>query len=373
MRTIIFLIQKEFIQIFRNRTLLPIMFVAPIAQMLVLVFAANMNMRDIDFCVYDGDGSMTSTRLISKFEGSPFFVSRGQVNSADLAEEMLKQGKVDLLINISDGLERGLMTKGTAKVQFLVDGINSASAVLMAAYAQNILVDFNRNISAQFGAQGQSASMIPDIDVVYNHWYNPELDFKIFMVPGILVILVTMVGWILAGFNIVREKELGTIEQINVTPVRKYQFIVGKLVPFWIIAMFELAFGLFLGKLIFHIPILGSLGLLFAFAGLYLFVALAIGLFISTVSKTQQQVMFVSFFFILTFILMSGIFTPVESMPAWADVFNYFNPVAYFMRVIRMILLKGSEFADVAKDFILIAIFGVTMLSLATWRYKKRA
>ncbi len=373
MRTIIFLIQKEFIQIFRNRTLLPIIFIAPIVQMLVLVFAANMNMRDIDFCVYDGDGSMTSTSLISKFEGSPFFVSNGHVNSSDLAEEMLQNGEVDLVINIADGLERGLMTEGTAKVQVLVDGINSASAVLMAAYAQNILVDFNKNIIAQIGASGQNASMMPRINVVYNHWYNPELDFKIFMVPGILVILVTMVGWILAAFNIVREKVLDTIEQINVTPIKKYQFILGKLAPFWFIAMFELAFGLFIGKIIFHIPILGSLGLLFAFAGLYLIVALSIGLFISTISQNQQQVMFVSFFFMLTFILMSGIFTPVESMPHWADIFNYFNPIAYFMRVIRMIVLKGSEFSDVSLDFLLISIFGLLMISLATWRYRKRA
>ena len=214
---------------------------------------------------------------------------------------------------------------------------------------------------------------LPQIKIVYNHWYNPELDFKIFMVPGILVILVTMVGWILAGFNIVREKEMGTIEQINVTPIKKYHFIIGKMVPFWLIAMFELAFGLFLGKLIFAIPIVGSLGLLFAFAGLYLIVALAIGLFISTISQTQQQVMFVSFFFMLTFILMSGIFTPVESMPEWAGIFNYFNPIAYFMRVIRMIVLKGAEFSHVKIDFILIAIFGFVMLFLATWQYKKQA
>ena len=373
MRTIAFLIQKEFLQIFRNKTLLPIIFVAPLLQMLVLVFAANMNMRDIDFCVFDQDGSSTSTSLIAKFENSPFFISSGQVSSYKLAEELLQLGEVDLVIRISDGMERDLINGGFSNVLFLVDGINNAAAVLVAAYSQNILMDFNKELVPEYAQSSTEIGLPPQISVVYNHWYNPELDFKIFMVPGILVILVSMIGWILAGFNIVREKELGTIEQINVTPIKKHHFIIGKLVPFWIIAMFELAFGLFLGKLIFHIPILGSLGLLFAFAGLYLIVALAIGLFISTVSQTQQQVMFVSYFLLLVFILMSGIFTPTESMPKWAGIFNYFNPIAYFMRVIRMIVLKGSEFSHVSRDFLLVAIFGFVMLALATWRYKKRA
>ena len=152
MRTLKFLIQKEFLQIFRNKVLLPIMFIAPIVQMLVLVFAANMNMRDIDFVVLDEDGSLTSTRLISKFEGSPFFVSAGHVNRFELADQMLKNGDVDLIIRISDGMERELMTTGGSDIQYLVDGINSASAVLMSAYAQNILMDFNQSILPQIAS-----------------------------------------------------------------------------------------------------------------------------------------------------------------------------------------------------------------------------
>ena len=372
MRTIGFLIQKEFLQIFRNRTLLPIMFVAPIVQMLVLVFAADLNMKDIDFCIYDADGSLTSSQLISKFEGSPFFVSSGEVSDPGIADEFLKEGKVDMVINIPQGLERGIYNKETQKIQFLVNSINNASAVLIAAYSRNILMDFNQNLLPEItGLPERGSSM--GINLVYNHWYNPELDFKIYMVPGILVILVTIVGWILTALNIVREKESGTVEQINVTPIRKYHFIMGKLIPFWIIAMIELAFGLFLGKLIFNIPILGSIWLLFAFAGLFLIVALSIGLFISAISQTMQQVMFVNFFFLLTFTLMSGIFTPVDSMPEWAHVFNQFNPLAYFMKVIRMIVLKGSEFQHVAVDFLKIGVFGFVMLALATWRYRKVA
>jgi ABC-2 type transport system permease protein len=169
----------------------------------------------------------------------------------------------------------------------------------------------------------------------------------------------------------VREKEMGTTEQINVTPIRKYQFIIGKLLPFWIIALFELAFGLAIGKLLFDIPIVGSLSLLFFVAAVYLFVVLGIGLFVSTVTETQQQVMFIAFFFMLLFILMSGIFTPVESMPDWAHYINIINPVAYFMKIIRMILLKGSIFTDIYKEFFSLLLYGILVISLAVWRYRK--
>jgi ABC-2 type transport system permease protein len=193
------------------------------------------------------------------------------------------------------------------------------------------------------------------------------------MLPGILVILVSIIGLILTALNVVREKEAGTIEQINVTPIRKYQFITGKLVPFWIIAMFELGFGLLIGKLIFNLPILGNIALLYLFAGVYLLVVLGLGLFLSTLAYSQQQVMFLSFFFMLLFILMSGIFTPAESMPLWAQKVNVLNPFAYFMKVIRMIILKGSGFRDILNELASITILGMVMLSLAIWRYRKVA
>jgi len=210
------------------------------------------------------------------------------------------------------------------------------------------------------------------IEIKSRHWFNPELDFKVYMVPGILVLLVSMIGWILTALNIVREKEIGTIEQINVTPVRKYQFLLGKLAPFWLIAMFELAFGLLLGRILFGVPIIGSVGLLFLFTAVYMLAPLGIGLLFSSLSNNQQQVMFLTFFFNLTFIMMSGLFTPVESMPNWAQYVNYLNPLAYFMPVIRMVLLKGSDFLDVLPNLIGIAIYSVVVLYLASLAYRKR-
>jgi ABC-2 type transport system permease protein len=193
------------------------------------------------------------------------------------------------------------------------------------------------------------------------------------MLPGILVVLVTLIGMFLTAINLVREKEMGTIEQINVTPIHKYQFIAGKLIPFWCIALVELGIGLTIGKVFFHLPIIGNVALLFGFASVYLLAVMGIGLFLSTVSSTQQQVMFLAFFFMITFILMSGIFTPVETMPDWAQTVNMINPFAYFMRVIRMVILKGSGFHDIRMEFGAMFIYALVILSLAVWRYRKVA
>ncbi len=371
MRTIAVLIRKEFIQILRNRIMIPAMIVAPLIQMFILVYAANMNMRDIDFSILDQDGTTTSAKLAARFSSSPFFSNAGSVFNIQEAENLLREDRADLIIHIPPGFESKIDNREKTSVQFLINGINSAAAVLTGAYSQSILLDFNRSVMAEF-SNAAMASGIGSIDLSYSHWYNPELDFKIFMVPGILVILVTLVGWLLMSLNVVREKELGTTEQINVTPIKKYQFIIGKLIPFWILAIVELGIGLTLGKLVFDVPILGSLGLLVAFTAVYLITVLGFGLFIAAISDTQQQVMFINFFFFLVFILMSGIFTAVESMPRWAIVFNTINPLAYFMRVIRMILLKGAGFAEVWRDFAAMAVFGAAMIALAVRSYRKR-
>jgi ABC-2 type transport system permease protein len=191
------------------------------------------------------------------------------------------------------------------------------------------------------------------------------------MVPGILCLLVTIIAFLLSGMNIVREKEIGTIEQINVTPIRKVQFIAGKLLPFWIIALFELAFGLTIGKLLFNIPIIGSLGLIFLSAAVYIFVILGFGLLISTMTNTQQQSMLVSFFFMVIFILMSGLFTSIESMPEWAQKLDRINPIAYFIRIMRMVMLKGSDFHDIRESFYSLVVYALAIISFAVWRYRK--
>jgi ABC-2 type transport system permease protein len=192
-------------------------------------------------------------------------------------------------------------------------------------------------------------------------------------VPGILVLLVTIIGLFLASMNIVKEKEIGTIEQLNVTPIKKHQFIIGKLLPFWIIAMFDLGLGLLIARFVFEIPMIGSIPLVFGVAGIYLILILGMGLFISTLSDTQQQSMFISWFFVMIFILLSGLFTPIENMPVWAQNLNLINPIAYFIEFMRLVLLKGSEFKDVWRLIVSLSVYAVIMISLATLRYSKSA
>lgn len=372
MKTIGFIIQKEFIQIIRDKTMLPIIIIMPFVQLIILVYAATFEMKQIDMVVVDQDLSTISRKLTSKFEGSPFFTLTSFTFSLDEANRLLAKDKADVIIHFPKGFEKELMTGNKGQVQVLINAINATSAGLTNAYAGYVIADFNQQLVSENRNYIQ-VTMAPQININYSFWYNPELNYKIYMLPGILVILVTIIGSFLAALNIVREKEMGTIEQINVTPIKKYQFIAGKLVPFWIIALIELGFGLTLGKILFDIPFVGSLPLLFGFAAVYLLVALGLGLFVSTIANTQQQVMFIIFFFLLTFILMSGIFTPVESMPKWATYVNYLNPFAYFMRVIRMVLLKGSDFADISKEFYSLLVYGGIIISLAVWRYRKTA
>ncbi|MFC2137028.1 ABC transporter permease [Bacteroidota bacterium] len=372
MRTVLFIIQKEFIQVFRNKTMLPIIFIVPIVQLLILVHAATFEIKRIDLFVVDYDLTTTSRGLLSKFEGSPFFNTLKFSFSIKEAEKAMEKDEVDMIIVIPHGFEHELISEKKSELQLLINAINGAAAGLTNAYATAIIGDYNKqiipkwiNIPADF--------KIPEINVLSSFWYNPDLNYKIYMLPGILVILVTIMGAFLTALNIVREKEMGTIEQLNVTPIKKYQLLTGKLVPFWCIAIFDLTLGLVAGRLMFDFPIVGSVGLLFGFASVYLLLAMGIGLLISTFAETQQQVMFIIFFFMLTFVLMSGIFTPEESMPLVAQKVNILNPFAYFMRAIRMITLKGSGFKDIFPEMRSLFIYAVIVLSIATYRYRKVA
>jgi ABC-2 type transport system permease protein len=211
------------------------------------------------------------------------------------------------------------------------------------------------------------------INIQESYWYNPKLNYKNYMVPGILVILVTIIGTFLSGMNIVREKEIGTIEQLNVTPIGKFQFIIGKLIPFMIIGLFEFTFGLIIGVVFFKLPVEGSVFLIYGAVIVFLFTVLGIGLLISTMNDTQQQALLVSYFFMMLFVLMSGLFTPLESMPAWAVWLNKINPVAYFLKINRMIIMKGSGFTDIYKEALSLLVLGTVIFNLAVLKYRKTA
>ncbi len=364
MKTILFLLRKEFLQIFRNRVIVAMIFVMPIIQLLILANAADYEVRNLKLQVIDQDHSSWSRQLVGHFSASPYFDLTGRVASAKKGITAIEADEADLVLQIPPGFERKLLREGTTQVHLNINAINGVKAGLASSYAQAIIGDFNREIMPVVNSpQGLSST--------FRYWYNPDMDYYTFMVPGILVLLVTLVGMFLSGLNIVKEKEIGTIEQINVSPIRKHQFIIGKLLPFWLIAQVELALGLLVGWLVFDIPIVGSLWIVFGFSSIYLLVVLGMGLLVSTITDTQQQAMFISWFFLVIFILMSGLFTPIESMPEWAQQITRFNPVAYFVDVVRLVLLKGSSWWDIRSQWIALSIFAVVINGAAILNYRK--
>ncbi len=351
--------------------MLPIIFVMPIVQLIILGNAATFEIREIETIVVDRDRSPTSRLLVDKFEASGYFrrVEAGSIGAP--AEGALLDGSADMVMRIPRHFERDLQRLGATDLQLVLDAQDAATSGVAFAYASSIIASMDREISVERRMANPAAAVPQRIGIVPASWYNPDLNYETYMVPGILVILVTMIGAFLSAMNVVREKEIGTIEQLNVTPIRKYQFIIGKLLPFLVIALFELAFGLVIAKLLFDIPMLGSLLLIFALAALYLLVVLGIGLWISTFTDTQQQAMFIAWFFMVVFILMSGLFTPIESMPQWAQELTRLNPVAYFIKIMRQVMLKEAGFEAVADEALALAVYAVLVLTLAVRQYRK--
>ncbi len=375
MRTIKFLLQKEFLQIFRNKGMLPIIFVMPIIQLMVLSFAATYELKEVDFAVVDFDQSSTSRQLIERMQATGYFELYGEYTSAGQALDELDKGNVKLVLQIPVHFQRNLNAGESAPINLSIDAVDGSSAGLIQSYTSSIIADFNReklaDVQIMNAAIGNSAGNQKLITMKPVNWYNPDLDYITFMVPGILVVLVSMIGLFLSGMNIVREREIGTIEQLNVTPITKSQFMIGKLMPFWVIGMVDLLIGLSLARFGFHIPFLGSLFTILVIAGIYLILVQSLGLFISTITHTQQQAMFIAWFMMVVFILMGGLFTPVESMPGWAQDLTLGNPVAYFIRIMRMVLLKGAGWQEVYKMvFVLIGI-AAGLLGISINRYKK--
>ena len=371
MRTIRYIIQKEFKQIFRNKAMLPIIFALPILQLVILANAATYEVKNIKFAYIDYDHTSTSRALIEKFNASTYFNVLTDFTSHKEASSAMLTGEVDVVLEIPNHFERNLLKEKTADLSITINAIDGAAAGVESGYVSQIVQGFNQEVRMSFMNPSQKVVQPMMIEAIPSFWYNITLDFKTFMVPGILVLLVTMITLFLSGMNIVREKEIGTLEQINVTPIRKSQFIIGKLFPFWVIGMGLLTIGLILAKLIFDTPMLGSLLLLYVYTSIYILVILGMGLFISNFTDTQQQAMFIAWFFIVIFILMSGLFTPIESMPRWAQIITDFNPIKYFVQVVRMVLLKGSGLMDILPQLLKTLVFAILMNALAIWSYRK--
>lgn len=371
MKTILYIIQKEFKQIFRNKGMLPIIFILPLLQLVILSNAATFEVKNIKFGYIDSDHTSTSRALIEKFNASTYFDVLTDFPSEVKASSAMLKGEVDVVLEIPHYFERDLQTEKHTNLGVTINAIDGAAAGVENVYVTQIIQGFNQHLKVDLIQVSDQQIQPINIDTIPLFWYNQTLNYKTFMVPGILVLLVTMITLFLSGMNIVREKEIGTLEQINVTPIKKSQFIIGKLFPFWVIGMSLLTIGLIIAKLIFDVPMVGSLPLLYFYTSIYILVILGIGLFISNFTDTQQQAMFIAWFFIVIFILMSGLFTPIESMPKWAQIVTEFNPIKYFVEVMRMVMLKGSGFMDILPQLLKTLLYALIMNGLSVWSYKK--
>ena len=370
MRTLKFLLRKEFLQIFRNKLILRMIFIMPVLQLIILPFAANYEMKNILLSIVDRDHSEYSRKLINKFTSSGYFKLTNLSSSYADALNVIEEDKADLIIDIPQNFEKDLLRDSQSKIMISANAINGQTAGLAVSYSNTIIREFNNEIRTEWIQQPRLNSQ-PVIEITSSNWFNPRMKYKYFIVPGVLALLVTLVGFILTSLNIVKEKETGTIEQLNVSPIKKYQFILGKLIPFWILGMVVLIIGFAVSFVIYGIFPQGSFLIGFSFAGIYLIAILGFGLLTSTFAETQQQAMFIAYFFMMIFVLLGGLFAPIENMPDWAKYLTYINPVSYLIEVMRMIVLKGSGFADLAKHFGIITMFAVVLNVLAILNYKK--
>lgn len=384
MRTLLFLLDKEFRQMLRNRQLLSTLLIAPLIQLILLPLAADYTVKDIAMTVVDNDHSTFSRKLVDKITASGYFKLAGYTTSYADGLAMVQQDKADLLLQIPPHFERDLVKENARDLYVAINAIEGTKANLGGAYLASIVADFNSDIRLQWlgpaagaAASGSTASADPDatpqIGVAAENWYNPLLNYKLYMVPAILVTLVTAMAAMQSAFNIVQEKESGTIEQINVTPIRKHWFILGKLIPFLVLGVVVFSLGIIAGWAFYGIWPLGSFAVLYGALVVYLFSMLGMGLLISTYSATQQQAMSLSFFFINIFNLMSGVFTAVDSMPAWAQYIVETFPPSHFIKIMRMVVLKGSGWSDIAYHLGAMAVIGVFLNTWAVLNYRKTA
>ncbi|HEX6912094.1 MAG TPA: ABC transporter permease [Longimicrobium sp.] len=378
MRTLRFLLRKEFLQIRRDTAMLRLLIIMPALQLLVLSSAATFEIRRTRMYLVDEDHSTVSRGLVRRMVASGRFELAGASPSVALADERMLDRDVSTILRVPAGFERDLVRTGRGTVQLVFNAEDGAAAGVLRSYATRILAAYGAELGRELrptvrtvGEGDAPAPGVPRVDVRTRGWYNAELSYTHYMVPGILVVLVTMIATAIGAMNIVREKEIGTLEQMNVTPVTKAQLIASKLLPFWIIALADLVLGLALARFVFGVPMRGSLLLVFGAAVIYLAAALGIGLWVSTVAETQQQAMFLSFAINMVYLLMSGLFTPVQSMPRWAQWIAEASPVKHFIVIMRSVLVKGADLTAIQVPLLVLAAYGVVVLTLAVRQYSK--
>lgn len=381
LRTLRVLLTKEFLQIRRDPVILRMLLIMPMVQLVLLANAATFEITTSNLWVVDRDRTPAARALVQRFTATRRFTVVGYSIDATEGDDALLDGSANAILVIPSAFERDVVRDHAATLQLVLNAENGSQAGVIQSYAAEIIGRYAEELgftllqqSRVAGAGGERMPVRghPVIEIRSRARYNTALDYKRFMVPGILVQLITLVGTLMTALNIVREKEAGTLDQLNVTPISPSVFIAAKLLPLWIIGLVEFTLGLLIAAFLFHVPMSGSLWVLYVGAMLFLFAALGVGLWVSTVSETQQQALFVTFSLIMVYILMSGLFTPVRAMPGWVQVVAQFNPLMHFIGMTRAVLLKGARVADVWRQLLALALLGTTILAVAVGRYRKR-
>ncbi len=365
-----FLLEKEFKQLLRGGLVPALLFGMPLMMMGIFPWAANMEMRNINVTVVDNDRSSYSSRLIGKVDASAYLCLESFVSDYDAAMERIERGSADLILEIPEHFERDIIHEGMAPLSISANAVNGTKGNLGSMYTTSVAMSLASEITDENRAYA-SSSDTPVVEVVSQNRFNPHMDYKVFMVPALMVMLLIMLCGLLPALNIVSEKEVGTIEQINVTPVSKFSFILAKLIPYWILGFCVLALCFLLARLFYGLAPAGSFATIYAAAGLFVLTISGFGLMISNYSETMQQATFVMMFFMIILILLSGLFTPISSMPHWAQNITIFNPTKYMMQVMRLVYLKGSPTSQLTTPFVALALFALVLNLGAILSYRK--
>ncbi|WP_085536552.1 ABC transporter permease [Massilibacteroides vaginae] len=358
------LLEKEFKQIGRDSLMPRLIVLMPVIQLIILPFAANFEMKNVNLAIVDNDRSVVTAQLTDKIISSGYFRLTALESSYENALPFMENNNADIIFEYPLAMEKDLGQEGSVTVSITANAVNGTKAGLGSSYLASIIRQYNLE-------QTLSTATAP-VQIKSTHLFNHHLDYKAYMVPGIMAFLLTLIGGFLSALNIVAEKEKGTIEQINVTPVPKSIFLLSKLVPFWIIGLILLAFGMLTAWVIYGFVPVGNILTIYLFAAIYLIALTGLGLAVSAISTTQQQAMFTMFFCAMIFALLSGLFTPISSMPQWAQTITLFNPIRYFVEVMRMIYLKGSYLTDIADHLLIVCGFAVFFNAIAILGYRKK-
>ncbi|MFZ6027016.1 MAG: ABC transporter permease [Chloroflexota bacterium] len=367
------IIRKEFIQIARDPRTLVLVLVIPIMQLFLLGYAATNDVRNVPMAVYDQDRGPAARRLLDAYRAADYFSLTYEVDSESELRQLIDDGRARAGLIVPPGYSNELLTSGSAAVAFVLDGSDPTVASTALSAAQFIGQNHATQIlTRRIEQRGQSVTLAPPVEIRTQVWYNPDLINAYFMIPGVIGMILYALTSILTATAIVRERERGTIEQLIVTPIRSWELIVGKLLPYTILGFLNTIEVLALGHWWFGVPIAGSLGLIFVLSGLFLMSSLGIGLLASTAANTQQEAMLVVWMTLLPGIFLSGFFFPLQAMPVVLQWISYLMPLRYYLNIIRTLMLKGVGVQALLPDIVALAIFGFGIMALAALRFRKR-